>query len=71
MDYSVDSLRKEAGVLFAKAGKIKRIHPVAAQNNLRGTFVLEGENTSLEVFFTLTPEDPPLIQEYHIREIKK
>ena len=71
MDYSVDSLRKEAGVLFAKAGKIKRIHPVAAQNNLRGTFVLEGENTTLEVFFTLTPEDPPLIQEYHIREIKK
>jgi hypothetical protein len=44
---------------------------MVAENNLRGAFVLEGANGSLEVFFTLTPENPPLIQEFHLRELKK
>ncbi len=42
-----------------------------AGNNLRGSFVMEGEKANIEVSFTLTPENPPLIQEYHIREISK
>ncbi len=37
------------------------------ENNLRGSFLLEGENGELEVRFTLTPENPAKIQEYHIR----
>jgi len=32
---------------------------------------MEGEKSSIEIFFTLTPENPPLIQQYNIREIKK
>jgi hypothetical protein len=43
---------------------------VVPQNNLRGSFLLEGEQKTLDVFFTLTPENPPLIQEYHIGEVK-
>jgi CubicO group peptidase (beta-lactamase class C family) len=70
-DYLIDSLRKEALTLFAAAGKISHVHDVKPQNNLRGAFILEGEKENLEVSFTLTPENPPLIQEYHIREIKK
>lgn len=71
MDYFPDSLRKEASVIFNNAGKIVRINEFVAFNNLRGYFIMEGENADIEVFFTLTPENPPLIQEYHIREIEK
>lgn len=71
LDYDVEALKKEASELFAKAGFIFRINELAAENNLRGNFLLEGEHTNLLVSFTLTPESNPLIQEYHIREVKK
>jgi CubicO group peptidase (beta-lactamase class C family) len=71
LDYFTDSLRKEASAIFTKAGKIVRINEMVAGNNLRGSFVMEGEKANIEVSFTLTPENPPLIQEYHIREISK
>jgi CubicO group peptidase (beta-lactamase class C family) len=68
LDYSPDSVQKEAAALFEKAGKILRVGELVPENGLRGSFVLEGEKAALEVSFTLTPENPPLIQEYHIRE---
>lgn len=71
MDYFPDSLRKEAVSIFSKAGKIIQIKELIAENNLRGTFIMEGENTDIEISFTLTPENPALIQEYHIKERKK
>ncbi len=71
LDYFTDSLGKEASAIFNKAGKIVRIHEFIASNNLRGSFIMEGENTNIEVTFTLTPENPPLIQEYQIKEIEK
>lgn len=71
LDNSIDALKKEASELFAKAGFIFRINELIPENNLRGSFLLEGEHTNLQVSFTLTPEKDPLIQEYHIREVKK
>jgi CubicO group peptidase (beta-lactamase class C family) len=68
MDYFTDSLKKEASAIFKNAGKIVRIHELTPLNNLRGFFVLEGENSNIQIGFTLTPENPPLIQEYHIDE---
>lgn len=70
-DYPVDSLKKEAKDLFAKAGKIISVKEMKAQNQLRGSFIIEGEKINMEVFFTLSPENPPLIQEYHIKEVLK
>jgi hypothetical protein len=32
---------------------------------------LKARKTDIEIYFTLSPENPPLIQEYHIREIPK
>jgi CubicO group peptidase (beta-lactamase class C family) len=69
LDNNIDFLKKETTQLFAKAGLIIRVHELTAENNLRGSFILEGEHASLQVSFTLTPENPPLIQEFHIREI--
>jgi CubicO group peptidase (beta-lactamase class C family) len=70
-DYSIDALKNESIKIFGKAGKIMNIHEFIPENNLRGSFMLEGENSDIEISFTLTPENPPLIQEYHIREMRK
>jgi len=70
-DYPIDSLKKSAGELFAKAGKIIRIKAMKPENQLRGSFIIEGMNANIEVYFTLSPENPPLIQEYHISAVKK
>jgi CubicO group peptidase (beta-lactamase class C family) len=69
LDNPIDSLKKEAAMLFAKAGRIVHVGDMVAENQLRGAFLLEGENANLQVRFTLTPESPALIQEYHIREL--
>jgi hypothetical protein len=64
-------LRAESTSLFNKIGRIIQVNEIVPENNLRGTFVIEGEKGALEVYFTLSPENPPLIQEYHIQEKKK
>jgi hypothetical protein len=66
-DYQVDSLRKEAKTLFQAAGKILRSSPIIAENNLRGTFTMHGEKANLNIYFTLSPEQPAKIQAYRIR----
>ena len=70
-DYPIDSLKKSAAELFAKAGKITRIKEMIPENQLRGSFIIEGSNANIRVYFTLSPENPPLIQEYDISEVKK
>ena len=70
-DYPIDTLQKYAKELYTKAGNILSIKPVVPENQLRGSFIIEGEKTNIEIYFTLSPENPPLIQEYHIREVPK
>src|SRR5436190_1977461 len=70
-DYPIDTLKKYARDLYAKAGKIISVKEVKPENQLRGSFIIEGEKTNIEIYFTLSPENPPLIQEYHIKEIPK
>lgn len=70
-DYPIDTLKKYARDLYAKAGKIISVKEMKAENQLRGSFIIEGERTNIEISFTLCPENPPLIQEYHIRESAK
>ena len=62
-DNPLDSLKTNCRSLFAKAGRIKRITELIPDNQLRGAFLIEGENGNIRVFFTLTPENPALIQE--------
>ena len=70
-DYPIDSLKKEAKDLYSKAGKIIAIKATKPENQLRGSFIIEGEKINMEVYFTLSPENPALIQEYHIKEVPK
>lgn len=71
LDYFPDALKKEATAIYGKAGKILRIRDLVPENALRGSFILEGENTDIEVKFALTPENPALIQEYDIKNLGK
>ena len=70
-DYPIDSLKKQAKELFAKAGKIVSVKEMKPENQLRGSFIMEGESSDIVIYFTLSPENPPLIQEYRIRGIPK
>jgi len=68
-DYYIDALKKESAAIFDRSGKITRVNELVAENNLRGYFILEGEKADVKISFTLTPENPPLIQRYTIELI--
>ena len=68
-DQPVAMRRRAIQELYAKAGKIQRVGELVPENQLRGHFVMEGERTNIDVFFTLTPENPALIQQLDFREL--
>ena len=70
-DNPIDLLKKNYADLWAKAGKIISVKPMIPENQLRGRFIIEAENINIEVFFTLSPENPPLIQQLDVREIAR
>jgi CubicO group peptidase (beta-lactamase class C family) len=61
-DQSLELRRESARALFEKAGSIVAVGEMKPLNNLRGTFVIEGTRANVEIWFTLTPENPPRIQ---------
>lgn len=69
-DYFVDELKANAIAAFTKAGKIVGVSEIVALNQLRGSFIMQGENANIKLSFTLTPENPALIQEYHLEVMK-
>jgi CubicO group peptidase (beta-lactamase class C family) len=71
LDYFPNSLRKEAEAIYAKAGKILKVREMIPENSLRGYFIMEGEKANIKISFTLSPENPALIQEYHIEALEK
>jgi len=70
-DNPIDSLKKQARELYGKIGKFVTVHEMKAENQLRGSFIIDGENSSIQIYFTLSPENPALIQEYHMSEVPK
>ena len=69
-DKSKDRWKKETVELFTKIGEIKSVSAMKPENMLRGTFTITGEKGELEIFFTLTPETKPKIQELEIHVIE-
>lgn len=69
-DNPIGILRQQARELFAKAGTIREVKPMKPDNNLRGSFDIIGENATLRIYFTLSPEHDPRIQEYRITEVR-
>ena len=67
MDYRLSDYVNATGELYEEAGEITSVGELMAQNQLRGTFLLYGEKKNIEVFFTLSPERNPLIQQVRIK----
>ena len=65
-DYPIDLLKKQSSTLFAEMGKLVKINTMIAENQLRGYCIIECEKGNLKLSFTLSPENPALIQEYHL-----
>ncbi|MBC8155590.1 MAG: beta-lactamase family protein [Bacteroidetes bacterium] len=70
-DHALDIRRKATQTLFAKIGKVVSVGELVPENQLRGHFLIEGEQASVDVFFTLTPENPALIQQLDLTEVPK
>lgn len=70
-DFILDSLINTCNRFYDSAGTIQCVKEIVPQNQLRGTFVIEGAKKNIEVFLTLTPENPPLIQYVKFKEISK
>ncbi|MGV3600781.1 MAG: serine hydrolase, partial [Dyadobacter fermentans] len=62
-DRSLAHRRKELDALLTKTGKITGATDMVAENQLRGTFKLTCASGSIRVYFTLSPENPALIQQ--------
>jgi hypothetical protein len=47
-------------------GNIIKVNAMIPENQLRGYCIIECEKGKVRLAFTLTPENPALIQEYHL-----
>jgi len=62
MDISRDRRMNDARELLSQLGEIVATGPVIPENQLRGSFLLEGKEQKLRVYFTLSPEAEPRLQ---------
>ena len=66
MDLSRDAWIKKSKAILESAGKIISVDPIIPENQLRGKFVMHGEGGDVVIFFTLTPEQSPKVQELQL-----
>ena len=65
-DYPIEELKKLSNDIFKKSGKIIKVNTMIPENQLRGYCIIDCEKGKIKLAFTLTPENPALIQEYHL-----
>ena len=70
-DRSRESWQKHSREIFARLGRIRSVGEIVPENQLRGTFPIEGENGRLNVSFTLTPEKTPRVQHLHLAFVSR
>lgn len=66
LDRSRDDWMKFAHDTLARAGRITATGTIVPENQLRGTFTLTGDKGRIDVFFTLTPEAAPKVQQLRL-----
>jgi hypothetical protein len=71
LDNRLQDLVKRTKELYEEAGEITNAGPMTPLNQLRGRFILAGKKKNIEIFFTLTPEKSPLIQQLRMRAVEK
>jgi hypothetical protein len=65
-DNPIHLLQANTNNRFEKIGTIITVSDVVPENQLRGSFYISGEKNRIKVYFTLTPEKIPLIQQLTI-----
>ena len=65
-DKSREDWQAFAQAALVRAGPIQSVSEVTPENQLRGKFTMRGTQGSIEVFFTLMPEQPPKVQELRL-----
>lgn len=68
-DVSHEQRVRDAKALMAGIGTVEQVGELIPENQLRGTFRIVGNRGVAEVFFTLTPEHTPRIQQLDWRLI--
>lgn len=63
LDQNLELRRKTSENFFNQIGTIVTIRELIPKNQLRGNFLIDGERATLHIAFSLSPENPPLIQE--------
>jgi CubicO group peptidase (beta-lactamase class C family) len=66
LDKSRELRMRDAKKIFDTIGKVTAYEPVIPENQLRGSFEITGEKGVAKVFFTLTPEKDPKVQQLDI-----
>lgn len=69
LDLSRESWIKKSKRLWETIGEVRSIDPIVPENQLRGRFVIHGQKKDAEIFFTLTPERSPKIQQVDFIEM--
>ena len=67
LDRSRDHWIKLAREKLEPLGKITSVGAVVAENQLRGEFSIAGEKGHVDLYFTLTPESVPKVQELQLK----
>lgn len=66
MDFSRERRRNEIQDVLDQAGAIASVGALEPENQLRGSFKMQAANGEVSVFFTLTPEKEPKIQQLDV-----
>jgi hypothetical protein len=66
LDRSRERRMEEMKEILDKAGTIQSMDEIKPENQLRGTFKLRAEHGAIEVYFTLTPERDPKMQDLEV-----
>ena len=66
LDKSRESRKNEAEEKLKEIGTVVSITDITPQNQLRGTFDIQGKEKTLRVFFTLSPEVVPKVQRLNL-----
>lgn len=66
MDESRDRRMTHVQEMFEKAGEIIKVETIVPENQLRGTFKIQAAQGSIDVYFTLTPEKIPKVQDLYV-----
>ena len=69
-DRSVQHRKKEWDEVYAKAGELTSVGEMMAENQLRGSFIMKGKKGNIKVYFTLSPENPALIQQLDFSSVE-